>query len=711
MIRDTFNRVTGLGATTRALCMPWLLLIARIWFGQVVLVHQIMTMVEGDHAGVRFASLHVPSGGEAAVRVVMPVLLSTGLLTRPIALVFLLETVGGEFGAMNSSALGAKVALLAWLVVSGPGTLSFDSLLARGLRWVPFGALRFMRRLYGWLDRNAAPLMQFAIRACLAMSLMAFAAPTLSWAAPMMFGGSVTALAWPAWFAVTIAVALVLGIGTRFAALAVASTIPTIGIAMSMDDRLAVLLLLLVIVAAGAGALSADRLLDKWMRVMAQRKRPSQETLPHVVVVGGGFGGVAVVRGLSGLPCRVTLIDQRNHHLFQPLLYQVATAALSPAEIATPIRSLFRRQRNVRVQLGEVTGVDIATREVMVGTDRTQFDYLVLATGARHSYFGKDGWAPFAPGLKRIEDATSIRSRLLKAFEEAENAADEAERAAWMTFVIVGGGPTGIELAGAISELARHGMDDEYRTIDPCRCTRDPAAVWPTCAAHVFSGILRGGGTCTRVARRRSSSALQSYVGGQCGGGCRRTTNSGADRSVGGRCCRFSGGSMARAEHRSVRTDPCGYGPFGSGERRGVFAIGDTALSLGWRGSPVPGLAPAAKQQGRYVARAIGGRSEEPPRATSIPLSAFRQSRDDRTPGGYRRDGWLAFVGRTGMVVLGRGAYPVPGWRAQPDDRHSRLDMGLPYVSAEHAAHHGCKPGGAAHALVIAPTGNLAPTS
>ncbi len=145
----------------------------------------------------------------------------------------------------------------------------------------------------------------------------------------------------------------------------------------------------------------------------------------------------------------------------------MATAALSPADIATPIRELFRNQRNVRVQLAEVIGVDTAAREVSTGSARVPFDYLVLATGARHGYFGKDAWAQFAPGLKNIEDATSIRSRLLRAFEEAENAADEDQRNAWMTFVIVGGGPTGIELAGAICELARHGMSDEYRVIDP----------------------------------------------------------------------------------------------------------------------------------------------------------------------------------------------------------------------------------------------------
>jgi NADH:ubiquinone reductase (H+-translocating) len=648
MIRDTFNRITGLGAATRALCMPWLLLIARIWFGQVVLVHQIMTMAEGGHAGAQFGSLHLPSGTDVAVRAVMPVLLSTGLLTRPIALVFLLETLWGHFGAMNASALGAKVALLGWLVVSGPGGLSFDSLLARGLRWIPFGALRAMRGLYGWLDRHAAPLAQLAIRLSLAMSLLACAAPMFSRAANMMFGESATALVCPAWFAVTIAVALAFGVGTRFAALSVAAMIPTMGIAMSMDDRLAVLLLLLVIVAAGAGALSVDRLLDMWMRVITRRKGPSHESLPHVVVVGGGFGGVAVVQGLSGLPCRVTLIDRRNHHLFQPLLYQVATAALSPAEVATPIRSLFRRQRNVRVQLGEVTGVDVVTREVLVGTDRTKFDYLVLATGARHSYFGKDGWAPFAPGLKSIEDATSIRSRLLRAFEEAENAVDEAERAAWMTFVIVGGGPTGIELAGAISELARHGMDDEYRTIDPADARvillQSGPRVLPTFSPASSAAAQRALESLGVEVHLQSKVMSVDSAGVDVGG-----------QRIPVRTVLWAAGVAASpaAQWLGRVTDPSGRVAVGAdlsvAGAPGVFAIGDTASSLGWRGSPVPGLAPAAKQQGRYVAQAIG---------------AALESRPAPPPFRYRHFGSLATIGRQAAVaeLAGLRLWGAPAW-------------------------------------------------
>src|SRR5260370_23592886 len=191
------------------------------------------------------------------------------------------------------------------------------------------------------------------------------------------------------------------------------------------------------------------------------------EGTPRVLIVGGGFGGVAAAKALRNTSCRVTLVDQRNYYLFQPLLYQDATAGLSPADIAGPIRGLFGDQPNVRVLLGGVTAVDVGAREVIIWDVRVPYDYLVIAAGARHSYFGHDEWAPFAPGLKQIEDATSIRSRLLFAFEQAENAESPAVRRDMLTFVIVGGGPTGVELSGAIAELAHHGLAREFHASDP----------------------------------------------------------------------------------------------------------------------------------------------------------------------------------------------------------------------------------------------------
>jgi NADH:ubiquinone reductase (H+-translocating) len=193
---------------------------------------------------------------------------------------------------------------------------------------------------------------------------------------------------------------------------------------------------------------------------------------PHVVIVGGGFGGLAAAKALDGAPVDVTLIDKRNHHLFQPLLYQVATAGLSPADIAGSIRAILARQKNVRVLLDRVYGVDQASRRVILGDgEPLAYDWLILATGATHSYFGRDDWAPFAPGVKTIDDATAIRRRVLLALERAETETDEDKRKALLTFVVIGGGPTGVEMAGAIAELARQSVSMDFRHITP-HCSR-----------------------------------------------------------------------------------------------------------------------------------------------------------------------------------------------------------------------------------------------
>src|SRR6516165_1126790 len=198
----------------------------------------------------------------------------------------------------------------------------------------------------------------------------------------------------------------------------------------------------------------------------------SNNQLPHVVIVGGGFGGLAAARALRHAPVHITLIDRSNHHLFQPLLYQVATATLAPGDIAAPIRHLLRRQRNVTVAMAEVTGVDATNRRVLVnylGRPDMPFpyDYLILATGSSHSYFGHNEFAPFAPGMKSLSDAEAVRAKVLKAFETAEIEEDPSKHQDLLTFVLVGGGPTGVEMAGALAELRRYTLKSEFRRIDP----------------------------------------------------------------------------------------------------------------------------------------------------------------------------------------------------------------------------------------------------
>jgi len=222
MLRKTLRRACGFGLALRVLCMPWVLLCARIWFGQVVFVHQIMTMAEGPHDGLFSGGLHVPSGLDAALHSVVPLLLTMGLLTRPVALVLLVETIVDSHGALAVGAQGAKLALLSWLIVSGAGAISLDSLLGRGLSWIPFRPIRLARGLYVWFERYLSPLLHFVIRVGLAASLVNFVLPTGSWLQKSMLGAAATALVHPAWCAVALALALALGCATRLAALVIA---------------------------------------------------------------------------------------------------------------------------------------------------------------------------------------------------------------------------------------------------------------------------------------------------------------------------------------------------------------------------------------------------------------------------------------------------------------------------------------------------------
>jgi NADH dehydrogenase FAD-containing subunit len=442
--------------------------------------------------------------------------------------------------------------------------------------------------------------------------------------------------------------ALLLGVATRPVAVLLCALAPPIVLSGVATDRFEIALLLLMLAAKGAGWLSLDGVAVRWARTGLRMRDHAAEAVPHVVVVGGGFGGIAAVRALRSTACRITLIDRRNHYLFQPLLYQVATAALSPADIAIPIRSILRDQRNVAVRLGEVVGVDNAARKVRLPEERIPFDYLIVATGARHSYFGRDEWAAHAPGLKSIEDATAMRSRMLLAFEQAESEEDPAKREAWLTFVVVGGGPTGVELAGALVELARTGLDQEYRAIDPATtrvilvqsAPRVLPAFSPVLSAHAERSLRELG-----VEVRTDAKVVHiDQEGVEIDGGriAARTTfwAAGVAASPAAKWLGQAGDKSGR-----VLVDD-NLGVHGCPR---VFAIGDTAASNGWAGAGVPGLAPAAKQQGRHAANVIRAAIKGHPAP-----GAFR----------YRHYGNLATIGRLAAVVELRGfrLWGAPAW-------------------------------------------------
>jgi NADH dehydrogenase len=356
---------------------------------------------------------------------------------------------------------------------------------------------------------------------------------------------------------------------------------------------------------------------------------------PHVVIVGGGFAGLNAARRLARRDARVTLVDRRNHHLFQPLLYQVASAALSPADIATPLRSILRHAPRVRVLLAEARAVDVAGRRVMLDSGALDYDALIVAAGAGHSYFGHDEWESLAPGLKTLEDALEIRRRLLLAYEAAERAEDGAERRALLTFVVVGGGPTGVELAGAFAEIARHTIARDFRAIDPTSARiilleGGPRllAAFPedlsTAAARSLARLgveVRTGAHVTRI----TPDAV--WVGGD---------------QIRSRAVVWAAGVAGAAIGRSlgVPTDRAGRVPVSADlslpGHPEVFVVGDLAAFPAPDGGLLPGVAPVAIQQGRAAAD-----------------NAWRHLSGEPTrPFRYHDKGSMATIGRAAAVAM-----------------------------------------------------------
>lgn len=357
--------------------------------------------------------------------------------------------------------------------------------------------------------------------------------------------------------------------------------------------------------------------------------------LPRVVILGAGFGGLFASKALARHAVDVTIVDRHNYHLFQPLLYQVAVAGLPPSDIAWPIRSILRRQRNATVLMAEVRGIDAAARRVELDTGELSYDYLIVATGATHSYFGHEDWRAVAPGLKSIDDATRIRGRILEAFERAEMSADAGARERLLTFVIVGAGPTGVELAGTIAELARHTLAKDFRSIDP----RDARVVLVEAGPRILPALHASLGEYAQralerlgvevwldsrvsacdadgatIGDTRLESATVLWAAGVAASPVARWLDVPADRA----------GRVEVAPDLSVPARPA------------VFVIGDAAAVRDADGALVPGVAPAAKQQGRYVARLIAARVA---------------GRDAGKPFRYRHVGNLATIGRQAAVI------------------------------------------------------------
>ncbi|WP_226469536.1 NAD(P)/FAD-dependent oxidoreductase [Luteimonas panaciterrae] len=355
---------------------------------------------------------------------------------------------------------------------------------------------------------------------------------------------------------------------------------------------------------------------------------------PHIVVIGGGFAGLWATRALAGDDVRITLVDRGNHHLFQPLLYQVATAGLSAPDIAAPLRHILRRQRNVTVLMDEVTGIDTGARQVqMRDGDPLSYDYLLVGTGATHAYFGHDDWATHAPGLKTLDDALLIRRRVLSAFERAEAEPDPAARRALLTFAIVGGGPTGVELAGTLAEIARHTLKREFRRIDP----GETRVMLLEAGPRVLSSFPES--LSAKARKQLEKLGVEVRTGTPVGAIDGEGVQLGEER-IAARTVLWAAGVAASPLARAldVPLDRAGRVPvqpdLSVPGLPDVFVAGDLA-SVQQDGKPVPGVAPAAKQMGAHVAKVIRAR------ITRRETPAFR----------YRDFGNLATIGRNKAIV------------------------------------------------------------
>jgi len=366
----------------------------------------------------------------------------------------------------------------------------------------------------------------------------------------------------------------------------------------------------------------------------------AKPALPHLVIIGGGFAGLTAARALARAPLRITLIDRRNHHLFQPLLYQVATAGLSSPDIAAPLRHILRHQANVSVRLGEVAAIDKTQHHVHLSDGSTlAYDRLLVAVGATHAYFGNDAWAAHAPGLKTLDDALLLRRKLLLAFERAELEPDPARRAAWLSFVVVGAGPTGVELAGALAEIARHTLKNQFRQIDPASARVSLIEAGPQVLSsfparlsdkarqqlerlgvQVLTGVAVSAidGQGVQLGNQHLAARTVIWAAGVAASPLGRSLDTPLDRA----------GRVMVAPDLSVPGHP------------EIFVAGDLAAVPQADGRPVPGVAPAAKQMGRHIARVIdAGLAGKPAPAP------FR----------YNDQGNLATIGRMAAIVhLGR---------------------------------------------------------
>lgn len=627
--RRVFNEVNDLYYVLTRIFFPIIDLILRLWIGQFFLVRGIIALANLEATTV---SLHASTiGGDvdstafafivASIEVLGGLLLILGLGARFAAMMLIAAILWLNFPQFGLGIDFFQLALIGWFIVAGAGPIALDRMVGGGLAESALIFAKPISRICKLLSSLVVPIYLAGFRLLLAGNFLVWGLGTAEgasnkihqflsqnyWVIEMPGAGTSSF----GLILITLAAIIAIGLATRLTAIFLLVVTFLFGQFFVLDAvNLQWAAMLGLLVSLGPGRFSVDRLFWKSLcgrfpELVGKAPFPVNE-LPHVVVVGAGFGGISAVRALRYTPCRITLIDRNNYHLFQPLLYQVATGGLSPADIATPIRSLLRKQGNVTVLMDQVLQIDREAAAVILDSDRRiNFDYLIIATGARHGYFGRDDeWKNLAPGLKKIEDATEFRRRLLLAFERAENTDDVTLRQDYLTFVIVGGGPTGVELAGAMAELARHGFKGEYRNIDPATArivlVQSGERILPTFPKKLSQRARRSLERLGVEVRVNSLVAEIDEDGVVIASTTLRAKTvfwaAGVIASPAGRWLAADTDTAGRVKVEPDLSIP-GF--------PNIFAVGDTVTSLGWNGNAVPGLAAAAKQGGIHAARVV----------------------------------------------------------------------------------------------------------
>ncbi|WP_298333930.1 FAD-dependent oxidoreductase [uncultured Erythrobacter sp.] len=653
-LRVTFRRWTKWYLEGTESFWPFSDLVIRFFIGMWFLRSGLVKAADWDTA-VLLATVEYPvswmspvnaAATGLAIELIGPVLLIAGLMTRPAALAMATLTIVSQAVYIPTTTNLIVSAMLIWYVFHGPAAFSLDRILSSGFKASALPLARPTVIAWDWSREYLAPIVMAVLRIWMGVTLLTYAevieppVAVMTWLPVTIFSG------FPGWLALVSAGFFFTGFGAVIVSYGLFFLIAAFMFAgVHPNVTFFPFLFLAIYEAKGAGVFSADRGILAWLEknILFDRDYSEiPERWPHVVVVGAGFGGLAAVARLKRLPVRITLIDKRNYHLFQPLLYQIATATLNPADIAAPIRSLFRGDGNVRVLKSEVTGIDPDANTLTYGNgEQLSYDRLVLATGATHSYFGRDEWGPYAPGLKTIEDGVAVRASILNAFEEAEASGDEARIKRLLTFVIVGAGPTGVELAGAIAELAKVSVEREFRTIDPASArvilVQSGDRILPAFpeklsqeAANSLEKLgveIRTDSRVTEIAETHvqigEETKLETetvlWAAGVAASPAAKWLNAKADQA---------GRAQVNDFMRVIGSD--------GGAFQNIFAIGDTAGSNAWEGNPVPGLAPAAKQAGAYVSRVI---------------EAELLNKECPGPFAYKHQGSLATIGRKSAVA------------------------------------------------------------